>query len=77
MPIFINLPEVKSEFHNMSGDAEDLAAMLDAQLEEYVNNLESKPYKDGWSEDNWEEVSNLVTLKFINSEFATKHEIDI
>lgn len=32
-----------------------LAAKLDAELEEYINNLEKKSYTEGWPEDKWQE----------------------
>ncbi|XP_017887531.1 uncharacterized protein LOC108629397 [Ceratina calcarata] len=33
----------------------ELAAKLDAELDEYINNLEKKQYTEGWPEDRWEE----------------------
>lgn len=32
-----------------------LAAKLDAELSEYIDNLEKKKYTEGWSEDKWQE----------------------
>lgn len=32
-----------------------LASKLDAELDEYINNLERKSYTEGWPEDRWEE----------------------
>lgn len=38
-------------------DAErlELAAKLDAELDEYINSLEKKQYTEGWPEDRWQE----------------------
>lgn len=33
-----------------------LAEKLDAELDEFINGLERKPYTDGWTEENWQEV---------------------
>lgn len=33
----------------------ELAARLDAELDEYINSLEKKSYTDGWPEDKWQE----------------------
>lgn len=33
----------------------ELAAKLDAELDEYISNLEHKSYTEGWPEDRWEE----------------------
>ncbi|XP_015606705.1 tetratricopeptide repeat protein 4 isoform X2 [Cephus cinctus] len=33
----------------------ELAAQLDAQLDEYINSLEKKQYTEGWPEDRWQE----------------------
>ncbi|XP_034943228.1 DNA polymerase interacting tetratricopeptide repeat-containing, protein of 47 kDa [Chelonus insularis] len=33
----------------------ELAAKLDAELDEYISNLERKSYTEGWPEDRWEE----------------------
>ena len=32
-----------------------LASKLDAELDEYINNLEKKSYTEGWPEDRWQE----------------------
>ncbi|XP_076760781.1 DNA polymerase interacting tpr containing protein of 47kD [Xylocopa sonorina] len=32
-----------------------LASKLDAELDEYINNLEKKSYTEGWPEDRWEQ----------------------
>lgn len=32
-----------------------LASKLDAELDEYISNLEKKSYTEGWPEDRWEE----------------------
>lgn len=32
-----------------------LASKLDAELDDYINNLEKKSYTEGWPEDRWEE----------------------
>ncbi|XP_044741335.1 DNA polymerase interacting tetratricopeptide repeat-containing, protein of 47 kDa [Chrysoperla carnea] len=32
-----------------------LAEKLDAELDEFINGLEKKPYTDGWTEENWQE----------------------
>lgn len=34
----------------------ELAARLDADLENFIDGLEKKRYEDGWPEDRWEEV---------------------
>ena len=41
-----------------------LAEKLDKELDDYINALEPKPYKDGWDPANWREVSDF---KFILS----------
>jgi len=33
----------------------ELAAKLDAELDEYINSLEKKSYAEGWPEDRWQE----------------------
>lgn len=33
----------------------ELAAKLDAELNEYINSLEKKSYTEGWPEDKWQE----------------------
>lgn len=33
----------------------ELAAKLDTELDEYINNLEKKSYTEGWAEDKWQE----------------------
>lgn len=33
----------------------ELAAKLDAELDEYINSLERKSYAEGWPEDRWQE----------------------
>lgn len=33
----------------------ELAAKLDNELDEYINNLEKKSYTEGWPEDRWQE----------------------
>lgn len=33
----------------------ELAAKLDAELDDYINGLEKKQYTEGWPEDRWEE----------------------
>ncbi|CAL7935579.1 unnamed protein product [Xylocopa violacea] len=33
----------------------ELASKLDAELDEYINNLEKKSYTEGWPEDRWEQ----------------------
>lgn len=39
-----------------------LAAKLDADLERFITNLPKKKYDDGWAEDRWEEVRNMLKL---------------
>ena len=34
-----------------------LAEKLDRELDEFIGSLEQKRYKDGWSEENWQEVN--------------------
>jgi hypothetical protein len=36
-----------------------LADKLDKDLDEFINSLERKPYAEGWSPDNWVEVSKI------------------
>ena len=33
----------------------ELAAKLDAELDDYINGLEKKSYSEGWPEDRWQE----------------------
>lgn len=33
----------------------ELAAKLDAELDEYISSLEKKSYAEGWPEDRWQE----------------------
>ena len=33
----------------------ELAAKLDAELDDFINSLEKKSYSEGWAEDNWQE----------------------
>lgn len=33
----------------------ELAAKLDAELDEYISGLEKKSYAEGWPEDRWQE----------------------
>jgi len=33
-----------------------LANRLDNDLDDFINNLEKTPYKDGWKEETWREV---------------------
>lgn len=37
-----------------------LAAKLDKELDEFIENLPRKKYEDGWPEDRWEEVITYV-----------------
>ena len=37
-----------------------LAAKLDNDLDGFINSLEKKPYTDGWSEENWQEVTRKL-----------------
>lgn len=37
-----------------------LAEKLDKDLDGFINSLEKKPYTDGWSEDNWQEVTRKL-----------------
>ncbi|XP_076248791.1 DNA polymerase interacting tpr containing protein of 47kD [Calliopsis andreniformis] len=49
--------EQKSETNNKTWSEEErlaLAAKLDAELDEFINNLEKKSYTEGWPEDQWE-----------------------
>lgn len=34
----------------------ELAAKLDADLDQFIDGLEKKRYTEGWPEDRWEEV---------------------
>lgn len=47
-------------------EREKLLTRLDSELEDYIGKLASKgkaPYKDGFSEDNWEKV--IITIPYI------------
>lgn len=37
-------------------DREKLASRLDEDLDNFINNLQKTPYKDGWKEETWREV---------------------
>jgi hypothetical protein len=37
-------------------DPKEVAKKLDDEFEAYLSTLGKKEYKDGWSEDNWEQV---------------------
>lgn len=37
-------------------DRLELAAKLDAELDEFIDGLEKKRYEEGWPEDRWQEV---------------------
>lgn len=53
---------------------QELAAKLDAELDEFINGLEKKAYTEGWPEDRWEEVNsmNFVKMKHAPNEFLGK-----
>lgn len=38
----------------------ELAKKLDADLDEFINNLPRRKYEDGWPEDSWEEVYYFI-----------------
>lgn len=43
----------------------ELARRLDEDLDNFIDNLQSKPYKDGWKEETWREVNfNYYFLEF-------------
>jgi hypothetical protein len=42
-----------------------LADKLDRELDEFIGSLERKPYKDGWNEDNWQEVGIEIISCFL------------
>lgn len=44
-------------------EREALASHLDKDLDDFINNLQKTPYKDGWKEETWREV-NLELLIF-------------
>lgn len=37
-------------------EREQLARRLDEDLDDFINNLQKTPYKDGWKEETWREV---------------------
>jgi len=41
---------------------QELAAKLDADLDNFIAGLEKKAYTDGWPEDRWREVSSTFFL---------------
>lgn len=45
-------------------EREALANHLDKDLDDFINNLQKTPYKDGWKEETWREVK-LYLLIFI------------
>ena len=47
--------EVKKEW--TEEERLQLAAKLDAELDDFINGLEKKRYTEGWPEDRWQEVS--------------------
>lgn len=40
----------------------ELAAKLDAELDDFINGLEKKRYEEGWPEDRWQEVNIGITI---------------
>jgi len=37
-------------------EREKLASRLDEDLDNFIDNLQKTPYKDGWKEETWREV---------------------
>lgn len=40
-------------------EREKLASVLDNDLDNFINNLQKTPYKDGWKEETWREVITI------------------
>lgn len=38
----------------------ELCTKLDKELDEFIESLPRKKYEDGWPEDRWEEVGNII-----------------
>lgn len=49
-----------------------LANSLDDSLNNFINNLEKTPYKDGWKEETWREVFLFPALYLIFLRYLTK-----
>lgn len=51
------MEETSEKKHKTWSDKErlELASKLDAELDEYINNLEKRSYTEGWPEHRWEE----------------------
>ncbi|XP_054013421.1 DNA polymerase interacting tetratricopeptide repeat-containing, protein of 47 kDa [Hylaeus anthracinus] len=51
------MEETSEQKHKKWSDEERLAlaSKLDAELDDYINNLEKRSYTEGWPEDRWEE----------------------
>lgn len=52
-------------------ERQKLASCLDDDLDEFINNLQKTPYKDGWKEETWREVI-LKSIIFIFHIFTTE-----
>lgn len=37
----------------------ELSSRMDEDLDNFINNLQKTPYKDGWKEETWREVTML------------------
>ena len=48
----------------MSDGMKSLAEALDEDIDNFMESLPKRPYKDGWPEDKWQEVNNEI--KFLN-----------
>ena len=58
--------EVAEKMKSMSPEERaELAKMMDEQLDDYMEQMEqnSSKYMDGWSPDNWEQVSDILFLR--------------
>lgn len=48
----------------IKGENGELATTLDEKLALFIDNLERKPYTDGWKEETWREVSFKESIFF-------------
>lgn len=57
MPMIKEVTDIEELEENKKLTPQELAAKLDAELDEFINGLEKKAYTEGWPEDRWEEVN--------------------
>lgn len=46
----------------MSAEEKSLAEKLDEDIDQFMEGLPKRPYRDGWPEEKWQEVSNTITI---------------